>query len=69
MARIKEVPKLNIIKFHYNGDQNKFEKVLSNMAADYLNSDKIPEFEYEIFVDNGEFFENPAIPLDKYKPL
>ncbi len=56
MARIREVPKLNIIKFHYNGDQNKFEKFLSNMAADYLNSDKIPEFEYEIFVDNGDFF-------------
>lgn len=65
MARIKEVPKLNIIKFHYNGDQNKFEKVLSNMAADYFNSDKIPEFEYVIFVDNGEFFKNPAISLDK----
>lgn len=65
MARIREVPKLNIIKFHYNGDQNKFEKFLSCMAADYLNSDKMPEYAYEIFVDNGEFFKNPAIPLDK----
>ena len=65
MARIREVPKLNIIKFHYNGDQNKFEKFLSNMAADYLNSDKMPEYACEVVVDNGEFFENPAIPLDK----
>ena len=65
MARIREVPKLNIIKFHYNGDRNKFDKFLSNMAADYLNSDKMPEYSYEIFVDNGEFFENPTIPLDK----
>lgn len=65
MARIREVPKLNIIKFHYNGNQNKFNKFLSNMAADYFNSGKMPEYAYEVFVDNGEFFENPAIPLDK----
>lgn len=65
MARIREVPKLNIIKFHYNGGQNKFEKFLSCMATDYLNSDKMSEYAYEVFVDNGEFFENPAIPLDK----
>lgn len=65
MARIREVPKLNIIKFHYNGDQNKFDKFLSNMAADYLNSDKMPEYAYEIFVNNGEFYENSAITLDK----
>lgn len=65
MARIREVPKLNIIKFHYNGDRNKFDKLLSNMAADYLNSDKMSEYAYEVFVDNGDFSENPAIPLDK----
>lgn len=65
MPRKHEIPKLKIIKFHYNGDQNKFEKFLSCMATDYLNSDKMPEYAYEVFVDNGEFFENPAIPLDK----
>lgn len=65
MARIREVPKLNIIKFHYNGDKDKFEKFLSCMATDYLNSGKMPEYTYEIFVENGDFFENPAIPLDK----
>lgn len=65
MSRKREIPKLNIIKFHYNGDQNKFEKFLSCMAADYLNSDKMPEYAYEIFVDNGDFFENSSIPLDK----
>lgn len=65
MPKKREIPKLNIIKFHYNGDRNKFDKFLSNMAVDYLNSDKMPEYSYEIFVDNGEFFENPTIPLDK----
>lgn len=64
MARIREVPKLNIIKFHYNGDQNRFEKFLSNMAADYFNSDNMHENTCEIFVDNGEFYENLATPLD-----
>lgn len=65
MPRKREIPKLNIIKFRYNGDQSKFEKFISNMAAEYLNSGKMPEHAYEIFVDNGDFFENPAIPLDK----
>lgn len=65
MPKKREVPKLNIIKFHYNGDKDKFEKFLSCMATDYLNSGKMPEYAYEIFVDNGEFFENFSIPLDK----
>ena len=65
MARIREILKLNVVKFQYNGDQNKFEKFLSNMAADYLNSDTLPEYLPIHFVDNGEFFEQPTIPLDK----
>lgn len=65
MPKKREVPKLNIIKFHYNGDKDKFEKFLSCMAADYFNSDNMHENTCEIFVDNGEFYENPTIPLDK----
>lgn len=44
MPKKREIPKLNIIKFHYNGDKNMFEKFLSNMASDYLNSDTLPEY-------------------------
>ncbi len=64
MARIREIPKLNIIKFHYNGDQNKFEKFLSSMAADYLNSDTLPQYPPIDFVDLVDFTDAEAIPLD-----
>lgn len=64
MARIREIPKLNVIKFQYNGDQNKFEKFLSNMAADYLNSDKLPGYPPIDFVDLVDFSETETIPLD-----
>lgn len=64
MARIREIPKLNVIKFQYNGDQNKFEKFLSNMAADYLNSDTLPEYPPINFVDLVDFSETETIPLD-----
>ncbi len=65
MARIREIPKLNIVTFHYNGDQNKFEKFLSNMAADFINSDIMPEYIRYNFVDCVDFSEAEAIPLDK----
>lgn len=64
MARIREIPKLNIITFHYNGDRNKFEKFLSNMAADYLNSDTLPEYPPIDFIELVEFSDTEAIPLD-----
>ena len=44
MARKREIPKINIVTFKYNGDQTAFEKFLSNMAADYFNSDILPEY-------------------------
>lgn len=64
MARIREILKLNIITFHYNGDQNKFEKFLSNMAADYLNSDTLPEYPPIDFIDLVDFSDSEVIPLD-----
>lgn len=65
MARIKEIPKLNVITFLYNGDQNKFEKFLSNMATDYLNSDTLLEYLPIHFVDSVDFSETESIPQDK----
>ncbi len=65
MARMKQIPKLNVITFHYNGDQNKFEKFLSNMAAEYINSDTLPEYIRYNFVDCVDFSKTEAIPLDK----
>lgn len=65
MPKKREIPKLNIIKFQYNGDQNKFNEFLSSMAADYLNSGVMPEYQPVDFVDLVEFSENSAIPLDK----
>ncbi len=65
MARMKQIPKLNVITFHYNGNQNKFEKFLSCMAADYINSDILPEYIRYNFVDCVDFSKTEAIPLDK----
>lgn len=65
MPKKREIPKLNVITFHYNGDQNKFNEFLSNMAADYLDSDFLPKLPPIDFVDSVEFSENSAIPLDK----
>ncbi|MDE6726381.1 MAG: hypothetical protein K2J80_00405 [Oscillospiraceae bacterium] len=64
MARVREIPKLNVIKFQYNGDQSKFEKFLSDMANDYLNSDTLPEYIPIHFVDNIDFGEDNEKPLD-----
>ncbi len=65
MPKKHEKPKLNIIAFHYNGDQNTFEKFLSSMAADYINSDILPEYIRYNFVDCVDFSKTEAIPLDK----
>lgn len=35
MAKQIEIPKINMVTFKYNGDQNSFEKFLSNMAFGY----------------------------------
>lgn len=64
MARIKENPKLNVITFRYNGDQNKFEKFLSNMEADYIISDTLPEYTPNHFVDYIEYWGDNEKPLD-----
>ena len=65
MPKKRETPKLNIIKFHYNGDQNKFEKFLSNMARDYLNSDTLPEYIRYNLVEFVDFSKTERISLDK----
>ena len=65
MPKKREIPKLNIIKFQYNGDQNKFNEFLSSMAVDYLNSGVMPEYPPVDFVDLVDFSETEAIPLDK----
>ena len=65
MPKKHEIPRLNIINFKYNGDQNKFNEFLSNMAADYLNSEIFPKLPPVDFVDSVEFSESSAIPLDK----
>ena len=65
MRKKPEIPKINIVTFKYNGDQNTFEKFLSNMAADYFNSDILPEYMPYNFSDMVEFPSESAIPLDK----
>ena len=65
MKKKPEIPKINIVTFSYNGDQNAFEKFLSNMAADYFNSDILPEHMLYNFGDLVEFPSESAIPLDK----
>ena len=64
MAKQIEIPKINMVTFHYNGDRNSFEKFLSSMAADYFNSDILPEF---MTYNLGGLVEIPPtenIPLD-----
>ena len=65
MPKKREIPKLNIIKFQYNGDQNKFNEFLSGMAAEYLNSNFMPKLPPIDFGDWVEFSESSTIPLDK----
>ena len=64
MPKKHEIPKLNVITFHYNGDQNKFEKFLSNMVADYINSDILTEYIPTHFVDYIDFWGDEEKPLD-----
>ena len=65
MAKKPEIPKINIVTFKYNGNQNAFEKFLSNMAADYFNSDILPEYMLYNFGDMVESSSMQTIPLDK----
>ena len=65
MRKKPEIPKINMVTFKYNGNQNAFEKFLSNMAADYFNSDILPEYMLYNFSDMVEFPSESAIPLDK----
>lgn len=64
MKKKREIPRLNLISFHYNGNQNQFENFLSSMAADYLNSGNLPEYIPKDFVDYIEFWGNSEKPLD-----
>ena len=64
MAKKREIPKINIVTFKYNGDQSAFEKFISNMAADYFNSDILPEYMQYDLVGLVKFSLESAIPLD-----
>ena len=65
MAKKREIPKINIVTFKCNGDQSAFEKFISNMAADYFNSDILPEYMQYDLVGLVEFPPVETIPLDK----
>ena len=65
MRKKPEIPKINMVIFKYNGDQNTFEKFLSNMATDYFNSDILPEYMLYNFGDIVDFISEEKIPLDK----
>ena len=65
MAKQTENPKINMVTFKYNGDRNSFEKFLSNMAADYFNSDILPEYMSYNLGGLVEFPPYEAVPLDK----
>ena len=64
MRKKLEIPKINLVTFKYNGDQNSFEKFLSNMAADYFNSDILPEYMLYNFGDMVDFIPEGKVPLD-----
>ena len=59
------IPKINMVTFKYNGDKNLFDKFLSNIAADYFNSDILPEYMLYNVVGLVEFPPVETIPLDK----
>ena len=65
MAKKREIPKINIVTFKYNGDQSVFEKFISNMAADHFNSDILPEYMQYNLVGLIEISPDEAVPLDK----
>ena len=65
MRKKPEIPKINMVIFKYNGDQNTFEKFLSNMATDYFNSDILPEYMSYNLGDLVEIPPNQSLPLDK----
>ena len=64
MAKKREIPKINIVTFKYNGDQSAFEKFISNMAADYFNSDILPEYMQYDLVGLVEIPLENTLPLD-----
>ena len=65
MSKKVEIPKINMVTFKYNGDKNSFEKFLFSMAADYFNSDILPEYMLYNVVGLVEFPQVETIPLDK----
>ena len=64
MAKKREIPKINIVTFKYNGDRTAFEKFLSNLAADYFNSDILPEYMQYNLVGLVEIPLENTLPLD-----
>ncbi len=44
MPKKIENPQINNVVYHYNGDRKMFKNFLENMAADYINSDILPEY-------------------------
>ena len=64
MPKKTEIPKINMVTFKYNGDQNSFERFLSNMAVDYFNSDILPEYMSYNLGGLVEISSESAIPLD-----
>ena len=64
MRKKPEISKINMVTFKYNGNQNAFEKFLSNMAADYFNSDILPEYMLYNFGDIVDFIPEDKLPLD-----
>ena len=64
MSKKTEIPKINMVTFHYNGDKKSFEKFLANMASDYFNSDILPEYMSYNLGGLVEISSESAIPLD-----
>ena len=64
MRKKPEIPKINMVTFKYNGNQNAFEKFISNMAADYFNSDILTEYMLYNFGDIVDFIPEDKLPLD-----
>ena len=60
MPKKIEIPKINTVTVSYTGDKIEFEKFLSSMMADYLNSDTLPEYMEFDFGDIVEDFPKSA---------
>ena len=55
MPKKIENSKINNVVYRYNGDKKMFKNFLENMAADYINSDILPEYLRCDFIDCVDF--------------